>query len=94
MIVRVCVARLKFNLFFIYRNPSTDDSVNDCLLESMGRIQSEDRSLYFAFVAISMGTVASGLDPRVLMYMELPLIILLHCLDALNWFMAPYIMLV
>ena len=36
-------------MFFVYRSPSTDDGVFDCLLESMGRIQSQDRKTAFCF---------------------------------------------
>ena len=49
MVVRVCDARLNFYLFFVYRSPSTDDGVYDCLLESMGRIQFHDRKSALCF---------------------------------------------
>ena len=57
-------------------------------------IQSQDRKSAFYFFAISMDTIASGLGPQALMYMLLPLVILLHCLDTPNWFVAPLIVLV
>ena len=49
MVVRECGAILNFYLFFVYRSLSTDYGVYDCLLESMGRIQSEDRKSAFCF---------------------------------------------
>ena len=52
--------RLNFYLLFVYRSPSTDDSVYDCILESMGSIQSQDRK--------SAGTIASYFGSCVLMY--------------------------
>ena len=49
VVARVCGARSNFYLFFVYRSPNTDDRVYDCLLESMGRIQSEDPKSVFLF---------------------------------------------
>ena len=37
MVFQVCGTRLKFYLFFVYRSRSTDDSVYECLLKSMGK---------------------------------------------------------
>ena len=50
MAVRVCGARLNFNLFFVYRSSSTDDSIYDCLLESMGMIKSQNKKFAFCLV--------------------------------------------
>ena len=41
--------KLLFVVVFCNRNPSIDESVYDCLLESMGRIQSQDRKSAFCF---------------------------------------------
>ena len=38
------------SLFVVYRNPSTDDRVFDCLCEAMGSIQSVDPKSVFCFV--------------------------------------------
>ena len=70
------------DLTFLYSSPSTDDSVHYRLNESLAWIQYQDKNLHFAFLAISMGVIASSLGPRVLMYMVLPISILLHCLHA------------
>ena len=91
MVVRVFGAELNFYMSFVYRSPSTDDGVYDCLLEYMGSYQSQVRKSAFAFLAISMGIIASSLGPRVLVHMVLPLVILLHCLDAPKWFVAPLV---
>ena len=37
-------------MVYVFRSPSTDDCVYDCLLESMGRIQSQERKSAFCFV--------------------------------------------
>ena len=50
MVVRVCGARLNFYLFFVYKSPITDDGDYDCLLKSMGRIQSQNRKSSFYFL--------------------------------------------
>ena len=49
MVDRVCGAGLNFYLIFVYKSPSTDNGVYDCSLESMGRIQSQDRKSAFCF---------------------------------------------
>ena len=50
-------------------------------------------SMYLAFLDISMGTIASGLGPRLLTYMVLPLEVLLPSLDTSNWLVSPFIVL-
>ena len=48
----------------------------------MGKIKSEDRKFTFCFIlVISMGTIANGLDSRLLMCFMLPIVILLLNLD-------------
>ena len=44
------VDNLIFIFFFVYRSPSTDDSVYDCLSMVMGEIQSVDPKSAFCFV--------------------------------------------
>ena len=50
MVARVCGQRLTFYIFCVYRIPSTDDRVYDCLLGAMGRIQSADSKSVFQFL--------------------------------------------
>ena len=50
LLVRVCGSRQNFYIFGVYRNPSTDDMIFDCLLSSMSEIQSVDRKAVFSFV--------------------------------------------
>ena len=50
MVVKVAGTRHNFYLFFVYRSPSTDDRVYDCLAEAMGEIQSVDSKSAFCFV--------------------------------------------
>ena len=50
MVARVCGQRLNFYIFCVYRSPSTDDRVYDCLLGAMGRIQSADSKSVFQFL--------------------------------------------
>ena len=79
---------------FIIDNQMVSSSIHESDMESMGGFHSKIENLYFAFLAISMVTIESGLGPRVLMHMVLPLVILLHYLDAPNWFVALLIVLV
>ena len=50
MVVKLSGARANFYVTFVYRSPSTDTRVFDCLLESMGKIQSEDPKSVFLFI--------------------------------------------
>ena len=50
MAVRVCGQRLNFYIFCVYRSPSTNDRVYDCLLEAMAKVQSVDSRSVFGFV--------------------------------------------
>ena len=49
-VMKVCGKRQNFYLFSIYRNPTLDDSIFDCLLSSMATIQESDRKATFIFV--------------------------------------------
>ena len=49
LLVWVCGSRQNFYIFGVYRNPSTDDRILDCLLSSMSEIQSVDRKAVFSF---------------------------------------------
>ena len=50
MVVRIAGKRLNMYMFFVYRSPSTDDRVYECLLEAMGKVQSADKKSVFCFV--------------------------------------------
>ena len=50
MVAKVVGSRQNFYLFGVYRSPSTDDRVYDCLMNSMARIQQEDSRAVFCFV--------------------------------------------
>ena len=50
MVVRVCSRFNNFYIFSIYRNPNSDDSIYDCLLNSYINIQEEDRKACFIFI--------------------------------------------
>ena len=50
MVVRLCSTRQNFYLICVYRSPNTDDRIYDCLLSSMGQIQSLDRKAVFCFL--------------------------------------------
>ena len=50
LFVRSPGQRLNCYLFVVYRSPSTDDRVFDCLCEAMGSIQSVDPKSVFCFV--------------------------------------------
>ena len=50
MIVRVCSRFNNFYIFNLYRNPDSDDSIYECLLNSYINIQEEDRKSCFIFI--------------------------------------------
>ena len=50
MVAKILGPRLNCYLFVVYRSPSTDDRVLDCLCEAMGSIQSVDSKSVFCFV--------------------------------------------
>ena len=50
MVAKIPGQRLNCYLFVVYRSPSTDDRVFDCLCEAMGSIQSVDPKSVFCFV--------------------------------------------
>ena len=50
MIAKIPGQRLNCYLFVVYRSPSTDDRVLDCLCEAMGSIQSVDLKSVLCFV--------------------------------------------
>ena len=50
MVVRVCSRFNNFYIFSMYRNPNSDDSIYECLLNSYISIQEEDRKACFIFM--------------------------------------------
>ena len=50
MVVRVCSKHNNIYVFSVYRNPDLDDSIFDCLKESMARVQERDPKSCFIFV--------------------------------------------
>ena len=50
MVAKIPGQRLNCYLLVVYRSPSTDDRVFDCLCEAMGSIQSVDPKSVFCFV--------------------------------------------
>ena len=50
MVAKIPRQLLNCYLFVVYRSPSTDDKVFDCLCEAMGSIQSVDPKSVFCFV--------------------------------------------
>ena len=50
MVAKIPGQRLNCYLLVVYRSPSTDDRVFDCLFEAMGSIQSVDPKSVFCFV--------------------------------------------
>ena len=50
MVTKIYGSRINFYIFCVYRSPNTDDRVYDCLLASMGAIQSVDRKAVFCFI--------------------------------------------
>ena len=49
-VVKVCGRHSNFYIFSVYRNPDADDSIFDCLLSMMERIQQNDRRSSFLFL--------------------------------------------
>ena len=49
MVVRIQGSRQNFYLFGVYRSPSTDDRVFDCLMSAMARVQEADHRAVFCF---------------------------------------------
>lgn len=49
-VIKVCGRHNNFYLCSIYRNPDMDDSIFDCLLTIMAKIQEDDRKASFVFV--------------------------------------------
>ena len=64
MVLRVCGSVRNFYLFSVYRSPSTDDKVVDCLLEAMAKIQSVDVKSCFQFVGDFNGHHVDYGSPR------------------------------
>ena len=64
MVLRVCGSVRNFYLFSVYRSPSTDDKVFDCLLEAMAKIQSVDVKSCFQFVGDFNGHHVEYGSPR------------------------------
>ena len=91
MVAKIPGQRLNCYLFVVYRSPSTDDRVFDCLCEAMGSIQSVDSKSVFCFVGISTVTTQSGWDHASLMPMVWLLLISPLLLTVLNWLMVPLI---
>ena len=50
MVVRVCSRFNNFYIFSLYRNPDSDDSIYDCLMNSYMNIQEDDRKACFVFI--------------------------------------------
>jgi hypothetical protein len=50
MVLRICGSNQNFYLFSVYRSPNADDTLFDCLLMTMARIQESDRRSAFVFV--------------------------------------------
>ena len=50
MVAKIPGQRLNCYMFVVYRSPSTDDRVFDCLCEAVGSIQSVDPKSVFCFV--------------------------------------------
>ena len=50
VILKICGKHCNFYIFSAYRNPDLDDSIYDCFLDSMARIQESDRKSSFIFV--------------------------------------------
>ena len=102
MVAKIPGQRLNCYLF-VYRSPSTDDRVFDCLCEAMGHsftdwvkeptgsIQSVDPKSDFCFVGDSIVTTQSGWDHASLMPMVWLLLISPLLLTVLNWLMDPLI---
>ena len=49
-VVRICGKVNNFYVYAFYRNPGHDGSLYDCMLGSMGLVQSIDRKAVFVFV--------------------------------------------
>jgi len=50
IVLRVCGPTHNFYVFAFYRSPNADDSIFDCMLLAMARIQETDRKAAFVFV--------------------------------------------
>ena len=50
MLVKICSRFNNYYIFSVYRNPDLDDSIYDCLLNSMAYIQESDPKASFVFV--------------------------------------------
>ena len=62
MITRVCSRFNNFYIFSLYRNPNSDDSIYECLLNSYIKIQEEDRKSCFIFIGDLNGHHTDWLD--------------------------------
>ena len=51
MVLRVCGSHHNFYLFALYRSPSGDNRLYDCLLRSMSTVQERDMKSAFVFVS-------------------------------------------
>ena len=92
MVAKIPGQRLNSYLFFVYRSPSTDDRVFDCLCEATGSIQSVDPKCVFCFVSDFnchhsewLGSCITD-DPMVWLLLISPLL-----LTVLNWLKDPLI---
>ena len=64
-IIRVCGSQLNTYVFGLYRSPSVNDGIYDCILASMASIQAADRKASFVFVGDLNGHHAEWLgSPR------------------------------
>ena len=58
---RIC-SRIN-NSYVYYRNPGNDDSLYDCLLDSIARVQSVDDNVVFVFVGNVNAHHSEWLEP-------------------------------
>ena len=95
MVAKIPGQQLNCYLFVVYRSPSTDDRVFNCLCEAMGSIQSVDPKSVFLFCRwfqlspdspLRVAGIMRSLMPMVWLLLISPLL-----LTVLNWLMDPLI---
>ena len=91
MVAKIPGQRLNCYLFLVYRSPSMDERVFDCLCEAMGSIQSVDPKSVFFFVGDFNCHHSEWLGSHITDAHGVALLISPLLLTVLNWLMDPLI---
>ena len=61
MVSEIPGQRLNYYLFIVYRSPSTDNRVCDCICEAMGRQSVDPKSVFLQVISTVTASTASRL---------------------------------